>query len=266
MYKKTLFFVVGALLACAAVAAAAAVPDVVSGVSPLVFDHTAAAMAFAAIPMFGMTTFTEGRHTGEHIISEAAGSRSRDVVTLITGQNLGAGTVVGKIAMAGAAAAAVAGNTGTGAMSAVVVSAGAKLGVYKLTIVEPAANAGTFIVEDPDGINIGAGNVAVAFGAGGLAFTLADAGDFIAGDQFTITVAAGSGKYSALDLASVTGLAAAAAILFDDVDATAADKPAVVHSRDCEVAAADLTWPAGITDNQKLAALAQLAALGIIAR
>lgn len=213
-----------------------------------------------------MTTFTEGNHTGEHVVSEANGTLSRELVTLVTGNNLGAGTVLGKITMGAATPAAVAGNTGTGTIGAVTVSAGAKPGVYKLTIVEPASNAGTFIVEDPDGINIGSGTVAVAFSAGGLAFTLADATDFIAGDQFTITVAAGSGKYGALTLASVTGLAAAVAVLYDDVDATSADKPAVVHARDCEVAAAQLTWPAGITTDQKTAALAQLAAVGIIAR
>lgn len=88
-----------------------------------------------------------------------------------------------------AASAAVAGNTGNGTMGTVTVSAGAKEGVYKLTIVEPASNAGAFVVEDPDGIAIGNGDVAAAFSAGGLAFTLADGGtDFAAGDQFTITL------------------------------------------------------------------------------
>lgn len=100
------------------------------------------------------------------------------------------GLRIGVQAAAGTAvAAAVAGNTGNGTMGAVTVSAGAKAGVYTLTIIEPAANAGAFIVTDPDGIVIGNGDVAVAFSAGGLAFTLADgATDFASGDQFTITV------------------------------------------------------------------------------
>tara|TARA_R110002072_G_scaffold298960_1_gene473706 strand:+ start:20895 stop:21266 length:372 start_codon:yes stop_codon:yes gene_type:complete len=42
-----------------------------------------------------MTVLTEGRHSLEFLYSEAAGSRSRDNVTVVTGQNLTAGTVVG---------------------------------------------------------------------------------------------------------------------------------------------------------------------------
>lgn len=38
-------------------------------------------------------TFTEGRHTGEHIVSEANGARAREQGTLATG-NLEAGTVL----------------------------------------------------------------------------------------------------------------------------------------------------------------------------
>lgn len=81
-------------------------------------------------------------------------------------------------------------NTGNGTMGAVTVSLGAKIGNYTLTIVEPGSNVGTFVVLDPDGVQIGDGAVASAFSAGGLAFTLADgATDFVAGDSFTITVA-----------------------------------------------------------------------------
>lgn len=90
-----------------------------------------------------------------------------------------------------AASAAVAGNTGNGTMGAVTVTAGAKLGVYKLTVITAASNAGVFSVEDPDGNIVDMGNVAAAFSSGGLAFTLADgATDFAVGDQFNITVTA----------------------------------------------------------------------------
>lgn len=41
-----------------------------------------------------MTTFTEGRHTAEFILSEANGNRSRENGTLASGQNLTAGTVL----------------------------------------------------------------------------------------------------------------------------------------------------------------------------
>lgn len=89
-----------------------------------------------------------------------------------------------------ASAAALGTNTGNGTMGAITVTAGAMPGKYTLTIIEPGANVGTFVVTDPLGNQIGDGVVASAFSAGGLAFTLADgASDFVAGDSFTITVA-----------------------------------------------------------------------------
>lgn len=48
-----------------------------------------------------MPSKTEGRQRAEFIVSEANGSRSRDVVTIITGQNLKAGAVLGKITASG---------------------------------------------------------------------------------------------------------------------------------------------------------------------
>jgi hypothetical protein len=99
------------------------------------------------------------------------------------------GAVVGAAFAATGVAAAAAGNTGNGAMGAITVSAGAKQGVYRLEITDVDANAGEFRVTDPDGNFVAAGDVAAAFSAGGLAFTLADgATDFVVGDSFTITV------------------------------------------------------------------------------
>lgn len=44
---------------------------------------------------------TETRHSGEHILSEAAGSRSREQGVLASGNNLEAGTVLGVITASG---------------------------------------------------------------------------------------------------------------------------------------------------------------------
>lgn len=124
------------------------------------------------------------------------------------------GTVLGAfIASPTGTAAAVAGNTGTGTMSAVTVTAtnGLMLGVYKLTITKAAANAGDFIVTNPKGYVVGAGTVAVAFSQAGLAFTLSDATDFVVGDAFTITVA-GTVKYKAAVATATDGSAVAAAL------------------------------------------------------
>ncbi|TIX64126.1 MAG: head decoration protein, partial [Mesorhizobium sp.] len=41
-----------------------------------------------------MTTFTEGAHACEFILSEASGSRSRENGTLLSGEDLAAGTVL----------------------------------------------------------------------------------------------------------------------------------------------------------------------------
>ena len=48
-----------------------------------------------------MTTKTESLHAGGYVVSEAQGMRSREVVTILSGQNLGAGRVIGKITASG---------------------------------------------------------------------------------------------------------------------------------------------------------------------
>lgn len=53
-----------------------------------------------------MTTLTEGMHAGEFLVSEANGgstgvSRSRDSITVLSGQNLVAGAVIAKVTASG---------------------------------------------------------------------------------------------------------------------------------------------------------------------
>jgi hypothetical protein len=215
-----------------------------------------------------MPNVTEGKHSSGFILSEAQGKRSRDNVTILSGQVLKAGAVLGSITTGSSAtSAANAGNTGNGAMGAVTVSTGAKPGVYRLNISAAATDAGTFEVEDPDGNPVGTGTVGAAFSHGGLAFTLADGSmDFAVGDGFTITVAAGSGKFKEHNAAGTVGEQAAAAILLDNVDATDGDTPAAIIARDAEVNANELVWFSGATTEQKNAAIAALATKGIIVR
>lgn len=210
---------------------------------------------------------TEGRRTAEFLASEANGNRSREQVTLLSGQNLKAGAVLGKVTLGAATPAAVAGNTGDGTIGAVTVGAAAKAGVYQLVCIEPAANAGKFEVEDPDGVIIGVATVAVAFNLGGLGFTIADgAADFVSGDRFTITVAAGSGKYKEYNPANTDGSQLAVAVLYGNVDASAADERAVAIVRDAEVNGEVLEWFSGANAGQKTTGATQLAAAGIIVR
>ena len=121
-----------------------------------------------------MPVLTEGRYAGEFVVSEGNGKISRETITVLSGQNLQAGAVLGKVTA--------------------------------------------------------------------------------------------SGKYKALAPAAVDGSEAAAGILYDAVDASAADAEGVAVVRLAEVNAAELVWPAGITAGQKTTALGQLAALTIIAR
>lgn len=217
---------------------------------------------------------TEGMHAAEFLVSEANGARSRDNVTILGGVGtprvLKAGMVLGK-RQSGAApvAAAVAGNTGNGTMSALSMSGNAKSGIYRVVIIEPAANAGVFQVEDPEGNVIGTGNVAVAFNKGGLAFTLGDGTtDFVAGDSFTIATAPTAEIWLQVDSAATTGEQVAAGILRADVTApVGTDVEAVAFVRDCEIDSAEIVWPDAMSVSDVIRASRYLRdSLGIVLR
>lgn len=168
-------------------------------------------------------------------------------MTLLLGQNLTRGALLGRRSVGAVGGAAIAGNTGNGTITGVAAgSSEPKPGVYKVLCIEPAANLGTFEVIDPDGILIGKANVGVAFN-GPVNFTINDgAADFVAGDGFDVTVAAGDNKCllsvpTADDGSNVPDL-----ILAEDCDATAADKECLVYSTGTFVDAA-LTLGAGHT-------------------
>jgi hypothetical protein len=222
-----------------------------------------------------MTIYADSQpHAWGFMVAEPAGEFSREAITILAGSGaarpLTTGMVLGKRVTGTAAATAGAGNTGDGAMGAITVSGAARRGRYKLLFLEPAADAGTFALFDPDGVLVLKGNVAVAFSAGGLAFTLADGpANFVAGDSFTIDVQVSAEKWLQLDVAATTGEAVAAGILGDDI--TAADAVdnaggAALVRGPAIVQAGELVWPAGISDANKANALLELSRLGIIAR
>lgn len=204
----------------------------------------------------GQTISGSGITAGTKITALGTGTGGTGTYTVDTSQTAASTTVTASAA----SSAANAGNTGNGTMGAITVSAGAKAGVYRLTITEPGTNVGNFIVEDPDGLYVGQGDVAAAFSGGGLAFTLADGStDFAAGDGFAITVAAGDGKYLAYSDAATDGTEIAAAILYAPLADVATDQDAAVIVRDAEVDESLLT-------GLDAAAKADLGALGIIFR
>lgn len=210
---------------------------------------------------------TEKAHAGGFILSEATGNRSKTNGTLISGQNLKAGAVVGKIITDTATSAAKSGgNTGGGTCTmdgTTPVLAKAKVGVYQVRCIGLVANGGQFTVHDPDGVLVGLAYAGVAF-ARQIKFTLADVGtDFAIGDGFDITVTAGSGKYTELAPAANDGSAKATGVLFAPTDATSADKACVVFDADGELNSNEIVWPSGISDANKAIATAELLAAGI---
>lgn len=207
-------------------------------------------------------------HAGGFILSEANGQRARESITVLSGEVLKAGHVVGrKFTAATASGAAVAANTGNGTIGSVAVGKANKNGAYRLTCIEPATDAGKFQVEDPEGVVIGVATVAVAYTGAGPAFTIADGGtDFVSGDSFIVTVTGGTAKYREYNPSNTDGSQAAVGVLLSDVDATSSDLPGVALVRGCEVNSNELTWFSGASSAQKTTGIEQLAAAGVIAR
>lgn len=206
---------------------------------------------------------TEGVYTGEFLLSEANGSRSREEVVIAAGSGiLKAGTLIALITAANALTpVADAGNTGNGTIGSVTVTSAAISGAYLLTISEAAENGGKFELADPTGAQVGEGTVGQAFTGGGLTFTLSDgATDFAEGDSFTLTVLANLGEYTPYDDDGTDdGRRVAGGILFASVDATTNDVRAVGVMRDAEVIESLLT---GLDANGR----ADLLATGIVIR
>lgn len=212
-----------------------------------------------------VTPITESFHALGFLVSEAANHFCRDQGT-ITALALKAGTILGSQLSGGAATAAALGtNTGNGTFGAITAGSGAQVGGYAVEF----DDATHYVVSDPAGHEVSHGTTGAAFSAGGLGFTITAGGTaFVPGDSFTVTVTATGVKYGAFDPTATNGLQNAAAILGYDTDASAADKQALIFGRGpMQVNASELVWGANVTTaGQKSAALAQLAAKGIIAR
>jgi hypothetical protein len=102
-------------------------------------------------------------------------------------------------------------------------------------------------------------------------FTIADgSADFAGGDEFVfpVTVAAGSGDYVAHDEAAEDGSEIAAAVVMRPVTVDGSvDTDAAVIVRGPAVLIADgLVWKTGISAGGQAAALAALAAAGMVVR
>jgi hypothetical protein len=174
-----------------------------------------------------------GSSTSDQLFAGPAALIRAEEITLLSGQNLTRGTLLGRIGTAGVTVDGT-GNTGAGTLTpdaTTPVKANAKPGAYVATCITAAGGGGTFRVEDPDGFVLGDVAVGATFDDD-VKFVIADGNpDFIVGDKFTVTVAAGSGKYVKSLAAAADGSQVPDAILAHDCDATSADKDTVAYKR-----------------------------------
>lgn len=135
-------------------------------------------------------SLTEGNQTLEFLLSEAPGQRSREAGTLLSGQDLAAGTVLGKVSKVQAAAPIpVISGTGTGLMSALSFGPAVQAGAYVITLLATSATA-AFSVVGPDGVALANGAVGTPYVSSHLSFSIANGGTMTIGDTYTVTVTA----------------------------------------------------------------------------
>lgn len=196
----------------------------------------------------------------------------RESLTLLAGgadpRTVEIGTILGG-AIAAVTAAAVAGNTGNGAitMANPAISAGINAGDFQAICIEPAANAGVFEVFDHNGVSVGTATVGVLFN-GPVRFTIADgATDFVAGDAFLIKVPA-TAKVKEWNPTGVDGSAEVVGVaLAKGFAPAAADAGILGIVRGPAILDLDgIAWPDGVTTDQKSAAINALMKKDIIVR
>lgn len=184
---------------------------------------------------------TMGKRDQAFLLSEAPGTLSRKNVTVKTASErvLAGGTLMGRVLAAAVAAAAE--NTGDADISGVTVTFGREVqeGVYTLTCTAADTNAGTFSVEAPDGSALSALTVAAAYSSDHIKLTLPDGTtDWAEGDVVTVTVSAKHAPYAA---DGSDGTQWVDGILLNGVDASSADRGAVLIHQLAEVKASELT-------------------------
>jgi hypothetical protein len=193
---------------------------------------------------------------GGFMVSEAE-NIAREQITVLAGQNLVPGHVLGKI-MVGATAVGSAnpGAVGTPVLGAISTAAAAiALRAYSVEWL----SATEYEVTDPLG-NKANGAIGAAFAELGLAFEFTAGGVAPAvGDAWSIIVSPGADKFKEYNPANTDGSEIPAAILWDFCNATAGDTQAAAVVRAAVVNEARLTFFAGATLGQQTAALYQMA-------
>lgn len=214
-------------------------------------------------------------HAGHFIVQEMPGYYSRDEVTVAISQTLLSGTPVYDDVVAAGVTVTVtadAGNTAnSGALTMDVTTpilAGAQNGAYRAVCIEPATDAGTFAVFDPQGVEIGRHVAAGAAFATQIKFAIADgSGNFVAGDAFTILVGLESGADTQVKAIPNDGtIAATGFMVWPVTTGGAATAKGVKLARNAEYRLSDIQWPSGISTANKAKAIEELRGKGLIAR
>lgn len=183
--------------------------------------------------------------------------RQTDVITIAESQTLARGAAIGKVLYGAVTASAITG-TGDGTCTALATVLGAVkpiVGDYVLTCTAAVTHGGVFQLVDPNGATVATGlsmtastGAATVFKAAGLTFTLTDgATDFVAGDYFTLTVAAGSGQGLLVDKTAVDGSAELHSILTEAVTTGAGETQAAPVDLTGRFNTAFVTFAAGTT-------------------
>lgn len=159
---------------------------------------------------------TETLQAGDFVLQELLGSLGRTDLTVLSGRNLLAGAVLGRVNKGvGRVSVPTVVGTGNGTASAVSAGPDVLVGNYVVTCTAAVANGGVFSVVNPAGKALP--SLTLTPGAGGstsytsreINFTITDGGtDFIVGDTFTFVVSTtaptvvgtGNGTVSALSL------------------------------------------------------------------
>jgi len=165
-----------------------------------------------AAPLVFGATLTEGTHAGEFLMgeTEGIGAPSRENITVLSGQNLTAGYVIGRVNKGvGRISVPTVVGTGNGTVTGVYAGREVLEGNYVVTCTAAATNGGTFSVTNPAGKALPAATVGTAYTSREINFTLNDgATDYIVGDAFTFVVSTtaptvigtGTGTVSAITL------------------------------------------------------------------
>lgn len=161
------------------------------------------------------------------VFSERDNYESRDTITVLAGQTVSKGSVIGQITIGTVPITGTAGvgNTGDGTCMGVTGGAKTKVGTYTLTCIQAIPNGGVFTVQDPDGYALPNIIVGTAYVNNQINLTINDGGaDYGVNDTFTIPVPAGGNQVRPINFSGVDGSANAHGLMTDAVDASAPDE------------------------------------------